>query len=106
VYGGLGPMDSYETARQRFRSLGRHVQETGCCKSLKAYRNHYRIIVFCPCGEQWVFSYAALLAAPFIVDYFKQCGLDDLIRPLLDTRPAPGVWSKVLLGFLDDPSEV
>lgn len=98
-----------EVARQRFRDFGDHVRETRCCEALKAVRDHegFKTTVYCPCGNRWIFTDAALREAPFILDYFRTCGLgDQIVEPILNFRPLPGAWGKVLLEFLDEPGEV
>lgn len=96
-------------AKQRFRDFGDHVREIRCCSAVKAYRDHvnFRTIVFCPCDVWWIFTDVALRETPYILDYFSTCGLgEDIVAPILNFRPLPGAWGKVLLGFLGDDDPV
>ncbi len=100
-------MSPGEVAKERFRDFGHHVREVRCCSALKAYRDNegFRTILYCPCDERWVFTDAAMREAPYILDYLRGCGLEQLVTPVLNHKPAPGAWAKVLLGFLDEPVE-
>jgi len=94
-----------EVAKERFRDFGNHVREARCCAALNAYRDYegFRTILYCPCNEKWIFTDAALREASYILDYFRTCGLEkDIVEPVLNHRPLPGSWSKVLLGFLEE----
>jgi len=98
-----------EVAKERFRDFGLHMSDRlpGCGRPT-AYRDHerFRTIIYCACNTQWVFKDAALRETPHILDYLKSCGLEQLVDPILNFKPLPGAWGKVLLGFLDEPDGV
>jgi hypothetical protein len=94
-----------EIAKHRFRDFGAHVREERCCDAVVAYRDreNYRTVVYCPCDKHWIFTDAAMREVPYILDYFRTCGLEDkIVEPVLNHRPIPGAWAKVLLGFLEE----
>jgi hypothetical protein len=98
-----------EIAKLKFRDYSEHMRVnmmfplcTKCGPPVASRQpERYRTVLSCPCGERWFFSDASLREASHILDYLATC--DDRLRePILNFKPFCSVWSKVLLGFLDE----
>lgn len=95
---------SHEAAKLRFREFADHTRQEGHTRP-HAYRDgeRHRTIIYCAtCHEEWPFKDVTLREMPYLLDYFRSCGLESLIDPILNFQPLPGAWGKVLLGFLDE----